>query len=295
VIAYGIFINTFDLFGEPEKTIIDKNCDYEGLRQATVYNFGGNAVTIPLIVVSIDLGCTDKPNDKEKKVIFSAEHKGGSVETNWLTFDTLKITYTQNLTPITQIEKIVYPDTSLNVNVIFVKGGTDNETEEVVYEEYLGKRLKPIRENFKEINGIKEWTAIDKRALKETTEGGAATYYFLFDTLKKIAVHQFGETGKKISEYYTMNAQLSFVFEKTYEYNRPITWDSAAMKENNDSQTFNIDKSEIIEDRSYFENGILIRQINNQDCGSPMAEDFLKEEKERLQTEFNNLVKRLKK
>jgi hypothetical protein len=67
------------------------------------------------------------------------------------------------------------------------------------------------------------------------------------------------------------------------------------MQENNDTETFDIDKSEIIEDRSYFENGDLIRQINNQDCGSPFAEDYLKEEQVRLKTEFEKLKERLKK
>lgn len=171
----------------------------------------------------------------------------------------------------------------------------DSLKRDTVNEEYLSERLKPIRANFNRINGIKGWTSVDKRKLNESTEGGAATYYFLKDTLLKVVAIHFGETGKNIQEFYTKNGQLSFVFGQQYQYNRPITWDSTVMKENNDTETFDIDKSEIIEDRSYFENGVLIRQINNQDCGSPFAEDYLKEEQVRLKAEFEKLKEQLKK
>lgn len=171
------------------------------------------------------------------------------------------------------------------------KGSLKSDT---VFEEYLGERLKPIRANFKRINEITVWTSVDKRKLNQSTEGGAATYYFLQDTLLKVVAIHFGETGKNIQEFYTINGQLSFVFEQLYQCNRPITWDSTVMQENNDTETFDIDKSEIIEDRSYFENSDLIRQINNQDCGSPFAEDYLKEEQVRLKNEFEKLKERLK-
>lgn len=164
---------------------------------------------------------------------------------------------------------------------------------DTVYEEYLSEKLKPIRANFNRINKIKEWTSVDKRKLNQSTEGGAATYYFLKDTLLKVVAIHFGETGKNIQEFYTKNGQLSFAFEQQYQYNRPITWDSIAMKENNDTETFDIDKSEIIEVRSYFENRELIRQINNQDFGSPFAKEYLKEEQVRLTTEFEKLKKKL--
>lgn len=92
------------------------NCDNKGIRQATVYQFGGNALTIPAIKVSIDMGCTDLPRDSKKKIVFSADHTGGSkVETEWKTFDTLQITYSKKIKPITQIEKVTFTDTTLNV------------------------------------------------------------------------------------------------------------------------------------------------------------------------------------
>ena len=121
-VAYVIFISTFDLFGEPEKGILKTNCDHEGLRQATIFHYGGNAVTIPMIKVSIDLGCSDNPNDSKKKIIFSAEHKGGTtVETEWKSFDTLKITYSNRLEAVTQINKVTFSDSTLNVTIEYVE------------------------------------------------------------------------------------------------------------------------------------------------------------------------------
>jgi hypothetical protein len=192
-----------------------------------------------------------------------------------------------------RLELVPEPDKDLREK--YEQQQKDSLKSDTVYEEYLGERLKPISANFNRINEIKEWTSVDKRKLNQSTEGGAATYYFLKDTLLKVVAIHFGETGKNIQEFYTKNGQLSFAFEQQYQYNRPITWDSTAMKENNDTETFDINKSEIIEDRSYFENGVLIRQINNQDCGSPFAADYLKEEQVRLKAEFEKLKEQLKK
>jgi hypothetical protein len=63
------------------------------------------------------------------------------------------------------------------------------------------------------------------------------------------------------------------------------------MKEMNDTESFDFEKSEIIEDRSYFDNGKLLHQINSQDCGSPFADDYLLEEQKRLKKDFEKLIK----
>lgn len=63
------------------------------------------------------------------------------------------------------------------------------------------------------------------------------------------------------------------------------------MKENKDTEAFDFNNSEIIEDRSYFASGKLIHQINNQDCGSPFADDYLTDEQKRIKSEFEKLIK----
>ena len=163
--------------------------------------------------------------------------------------------------------------------------------EDLPINDYLTSELQPIRDNFKRLNTIKKWSKIKKRKLLESTEGGEVTYYFQNKNLEKIITHHFGETFQKLTEYYQKNGKLSFVFEKTLQYNRPIYYDSIAKKENNDTEEFDINKSEIIEERSYFNNGKLLHQINNQDSGAPFAEEYLLEEQKRILTTFEKLLK----
>ena len=63
------------------------------------------------------------------------------------------------------------------------------------------------------------------------------------------------------------------------------------MKETNDTEVFNFEKSTIIEDRSYFDNGILLHQLNNKDFGSPFADDYLLKEQKRIKEDFEKLIK----
>ena len=163
--------------------------------------------------------------------------------------------------------------------------------EDLAVNEYLTNELKPIRENFKRLNSIENWTQIKVTELWESTEGGEAKYYFQNKNLKKIITHHFGETFQKLTEYYLKDEKLSFVFEKSYKYNRPVYYDSSAKEENNDIEKFDFEESEIIEERSYFNNGKLLHQLNNQDCGSPFANDYLLEEQKRLLTKFEKLIK----
>jgi hypothetical protein len=166
---------------------------------------------------------------------------------------------------------------------------TFNE-EDIPVNEYLTDNLKPIRGNFKRINSIKNWTSVGTEELSESTEGGEAKYYYQNGQLEKIVTRQLGESFQLLTEYYLMNGQLSFVFEKHLKYNRPFYYDSTAMKENNDTETFDPDKSKIIEDRSYFENGKLLYRVNNQDHSSTFAPGYLPEEQKRIKADFDKLI-----
>lgn len=157
--------------------------------------------------------------------------------------------------------------------------------------EYMADRLRPIRRNFKTINSITKWTTIDSVSLEETSEGGVAKYYYQNGQLKKIVARYFGETYQQLNEYYLLKGELSFVFEKSIQYNRPIYYDSTAMRENNDAEVFDIDESEIQEDRSYFEAGKLLHKIESGDCGSPFASDYLLSEEKRIKDDFEKLTK----
>lgn len=159
--------------------------------------------------------------------------------------------------------------------------------------EFLTEKLKPIRENFKRINSISRdnWSSIVTQELEGTNEGGEVTYYHWNNLLDKIVTKEYGETFQVLTEYYLLKGKLSFVYQKALKYNRPIYHDSIGMKEMNDNKTFNIDKSDIEETRNYFENGKLINQINNQDCGSPFSVEYLLEQQKEFIYNFNRVSK----
>ena len=145
-IAYVIFISTSQIFEEPKSKVLQAECGYEGIKQATVYEFGGNAVTVPLIYVSINNGCGKSKQNENKKVIFSAEYSGGSfVNVKWLSFDSLQVSYSRKLAPITLIEKVTYEDSSLIVNIIFVQGGLENPNKTEVHD--LIKVKETVKKN----------------------------------------------------------------------------------------------------------------------------------------------------
>ncbi|MCT3733616.1 hypothetical protein HZQ80_05425 [Elizabethkingia anophelis] len=163
--------------------------------------------------------------------------------------------------------------------------------EDIPVNEYLTDKLKPIRDNFKRINSIEKWSVIKQQDLFESAEGGEAKYYYQKNKLEKIITRIFGESGQTLTEYYLLNGQLSFVYEKNYKYNRPLYYDTKAMKENNDTEAFDFDKSEITENRGYFVNGKLIHILNSEDCGAPFSSDYIAEEQKSILSEYNKLLK----
>jgi flagellar basal body-associated protein FliL len=166
---------------------------------------------------------------------------------------------------------------------------TSEEYEQQVSEMSFDEQLEQIRENFKRINSIKNWSSIDEKELSESSEGGEGKFYYQNEQLEKIVAHHFGEMGQVIIEYYLHNGQLSFVFEKTEEYNRPIYYDLDMMEEFGDTEAFDPKKSKIIEKRSYFENGRLIHRIESKN--KEFSEVYLLEEEKRIKTDFEGLIK----
>ena len=185
--------------------------------------------------------------------------------------------------------KLVKKEIINNVDSVKLPLKESFKEEDIIANEYLQDELKPIRENFKKINSKENWTKIDSIELWETTEGGLAKYYYDKNMLEKIIERHFGETFQIITEYYLLNGELSFIFEKSYKYNRPIYWDSLKMIEYNDTESFDFDSSEIQEDRSYFKNGKLLHKLESGDCGSPFAEDYLIQEQKRLSERFETI------
>ncbi len=155
-------------------------------------------------------------------------------------------------------------------------------------------RLKVIRENYRRINSITNWSGIKVEELLETTEGGEASFYYQKGNLEKITTRNYGETFQLITEYFLLKKQLCFVYEKSFQYNRPMYYDIAAMKENNDTEAFDFEKSKVTESRSYFENGQLFLQTRSTGSSSSDKHNSLKNEQQRILSDFKMLLGKVK-
>lgn len=156
----------------------------------------------------------------------------------------------------------------------------------------LKNRIKPIQANFKSINSVTKWTAVKKKDIEgESAEGGEATFYYTDKGLQKVIAKHYGEMGQKSIEYYLLNGQLSFVFEKEYKYNRPLFYGAKAMKENNDTEAFDLKKSKIIMTRNYFENGNIIMITSTTGRGFNISADYPAEQEKGIKEDFKRLLK----
>jgi hypothetical protein len=163
--------------------------------------------------------------------------------------------------------QVVSPDTTIHKSdsVAFV---VSNNMEDAPSTDYLLKELEPIRKNFKRINSIDEWTSVIRKGDLGSPKGVLTIFHHSKRKLEKIIVKKAAGKFIQLSEFYLLKGKLSFVIEKT-------SW---------------LDRRELDVDKSYFENGKLIHQVNNQDCGAPFSEDYLLEEQKRILTLFNDLL-----
>lgn len=160
-----------------------------------------------------------------------------------------------------------------------------------IADETWKKRLSPIEANVNRINAIEKWTNLFSKELDVSTEGGDASFYQNQGNTEKIVVNVFGETFQEHNEYYLLNKQLSYAFEKKYQYNRPIYYDSTAMKENNDSVSFDFNKSTLVRNRYYFENGRIVYASMDDKIDTASSGKVLSEETKRIIEFYSTLQK----
>lgn len=84
-------------------------------------------------------------------------------------------------------------------------------------------KIKFIKAQYANINAtLKFDKKVEKEDTAETTEGNDVTLYFKGDTIKKISVVYYGETGKALQEYYFFNKKLIFYYFEEDRYDVPI-------------------------------------------------------------------------
>ncbi len=133
--------------------------------------------------------------------------------------------------------------------------------------------LAEIKAHFKHINSIDYWDSLNHIAFDKDSTIVNADFYYQDRALQKVLVLSYSPSYEHFVEYYLFEGQPSLIIEKRR--------DLPFHKEN-----------ETVETRSYFKNGELVRQINNQDCGSPFAADYLVEEQLRMVIEWEQLLER---
>jgi hypothetical protein len=145
------------------------------------------------------------------------------------------------------------------------------------------KALKPIKENFTRINAQKNWTKIDSLSL---IDGDSFTQLFYTKKILEKLIHtNFGETGKRIVEYYFLNQQLSFVLEQEQRYNMtPMITTLDPVNYPEITELFDPKKTSINEVRSYVRNEKLIHQV----AEYPKKVNFITEEK-RIKAEYERV------
>ncbi|HAO28051.1 MAG TPA: hypothetical protein DCQ68_11070 [Chryseobacterium indologenes] len=68
-------------------------------------------------------------------------------------------------------------------------------------------------------------------------------------------------------------------------------YDLKAMKENSDTEAFDLNKSDIMEIRSYFEKGNLIYTVNNKDTEASFGNDHTQKKEQKISEDFQRLLK----
>jgi hypothetical protein len=167
---------------------------------------------------------------------------------------------------------------------------TFNEDDYFLKELRTGQEYQIIRENFKRINSITDWVHIDKRELNITSDGGGVIYYYSDKGLEKIVTRHFGETYQVLIEYYLLDGELFYVYEKLFGYSRPYFWDETQLAETIDKRIID-ELTEIQLDVSYFADRQILDKFETGAGLSPFARDYMEEEQLRLLNNFDFLMK----
>ncbi len=121
LIAYKIFISSFEIFEEPMKIVLKEECDYESIRKATLYKMPGNAAANPSLHIEIG-GCRENDNSYMTTLIFAAEKPNlndSDVNIKWVSFDSLIVDFAPDLRLFTSNEQVTFSDSTLNVKIIY--------------------------------------------------------------------------------------------------------------------------------------------------------------------------------
>lgn len=103
-----------------------------------------------------------------------------------------------------------------------------------------------IREHYAQINKLtRTYRKVKKDAEGFSLEGGEMTAYFSGKQVMKIAAIFYGESGRSTADFYFWDGKLIFVFQKRFNYDKPMSGKVVSTEEN----------------RYYFNEGTLIKWV----------------------------------
>lgn len=152
-------------------------------------------------------------------------------------------------------------------------------------------RFDSIRSVVREMNAVTNWAITTRQDLEESTEGGEVSFYSLNGRVQKMKARRYGETYQQVTEYYLSDGNLLFVLDTTFQYNRPMYYDSTAMKDAGDTEAFDFDKSTVIIDSVYFAEGKIVKRSTRQQGVPSKDTDYLRRNEKELLQEVAKLMR----
>ena len=123
-----------------------------------------------------------------------------------------------------------------------------------------------IRQRYATVNkNLPRYKTVTKELVGFSTEGGELTAYFEGLAIKKIAVRHQGETGRAFEEYYYLNDGFLFVYRKEETYSQPMSGKVVRTQES----------------RFYFEDGELVRWLDEKGKRVPRGSSEFAAEQEK--------------
>jgi len=179
---------------------------------------------------------------------------------------------------------------NLNDTVLLQETLGEKDTTEI--DENLLQKLQPIRENFESINSKNEWDSVVVKKMLIDDRNVRARLFYSEGEIEKIVIRHSVEDHQELTEFYLLNGELSFVYEKEYWYLQYYKLDEYDEKKQK-KEKYSIALESSNETKSYFENGILIYKWDKEDCCDPFPKFHLMNEEERITDIFNKIIKQI--
>lgn len=150
-------------------------------------------------------------------------------------------------------------------------------------------KQKAIEDMYRALRSKTEWVSIDTVSLDGPVKPGYAIFKNSGTGIELIVAQKYDKFSNVKTEYLLQQGKPLFAYSFRYVYNRAIDYDSLAMVKNNDTEFYNPKKSKIVEERDYFEDGKLFKQITNLAKDGASSEEFLGKETYKITKELKRL------